>query len=281
MTPQEAARILGGRAYGNRVQCPGPGHGADDMSLTILFSQTGFAVHSFSSSDDWKECKDYVRTRLGLADDWKPDPTKIAAVKQSDDHFGFAMHIWRQCQPIAGTIVQRYLESRSIILPDCTSIGYHPSLKYNDTTHAAMVCLYRDIHTNEPRGIHRTFLSDQAVKIDRKMLGSAYGAAIKLDDNETVTTGLCVGEGVETCLSARQMGYAPTWALMSSRGVSDFPVLSGIDAITFLGERDKNRANEIACKAAAKRWIAEKVDAYIYFPVAGKDMNDAIRGDHG
>ena len=70
-----------------------------------------------------------------------------------------------------------------------------------------MVALFRDITTAKPCGIHRTFLDCNGRKLDRKMLGRARDAAIKLDQDGDVTLGLHVGEGVETCMAARQAGW--------------------------------------------------------------------------
>ena len=42
----------------------GPGHSSKDRSLSILITGSGFIVHSFAG-DDWRVCKDYVRSRLG------------------------------------------------------------------------------------------------------------------------------------------------------------------------------------------------------------------------
>src|SRR3954453_2474967 len=41
-------------------------------------------------------------------------------------------------------------------------------------------------------------------------------SAIKLDPDEDVTSGLVIGEGLETTLSARQVGLRPAWALGSA-----------------------------------------------------------------
>lgn len=279
MTPQEAARLLGGRARGNRVSCPGPGHSKGDQSLTVVFTADGFIVHTFSSSDTWKECKDYVRTKLGIADDWKPDPAKF---KQSEDpderNFEFAMEIWDKSHPAGDTIVAKYLAGRSIPLTEeISAIRYHPRLKYDGSFYPSMVCIYRNILTNEPCGVQRTFLRKDATKVDRRMLGPSAGAAIKIDDDDAITTSITVGEGLESCLSGRRLGFSPSWALMSSQGVTDFPVLNGVETITFLGERDNRRQNEFACKAAARRWIGQSREVNIHFPRIGKDMNDAIR----
>lgn len=280
MDAQTAARILGGRARGNRVSCPGPNHSKSDQSLTVIFTPDGLIVHSFSTRDDWKECKDYVKTKLGIADDWRPDPAKIKPEQDADTrNHDFAMEIWSQSRPAHGTVVTKYLSSRNIELPtDVECIRYHPGLKYDGARYEAMVTIYVDIATNEPRGVHRTFLRPDGTKLDRRMLGSAKGAAIKLDDDENITYGIHVGEGIETCLSARQLGFAPIWALMSAQGINDFPVREA-DALTILGEKDPMRTNEIACKNAARRWLSAGKEVHIRFPRDGNDMNDAVR--HG
>jgi putative DNA primase/helicase len=65
-TAREIARALGGDVIPpNRVLAPGPGHSAEDRSLSILITGSDFVVHSFSG-DDWRIAKDYVRARLGL-----------------------------------------------------------------------------------------------------------------------------------------------------------------------------------------------------------------------
>ena len=48
--------------------------------------------------------------------------------------------------------------------------------------------------------------------------------------------GIAIGEGFETCMAARQIGFRPVWALGSVGAIEDFPVLSGIECLTILGE---------------------------------------------
>jgi putative DNA primase/helicase len=62
---REIALALGGDVVSfNRVAAPGPGHSPKDRSLSILITGSDFIVHSFAG-DDWRVCKDYVRSRLG------------------------------------------------------------------------------------------------------------------------------------------------------------------------------------------------------------------------
>ena len=47
---QDLATLLGGDVDGDRVLCPGPGHSADDRSLSVTPAKNvdGFNVQSFS-----------------------------------------------------------------------------------------------------------------------------------------------------------------------------------------------------------------------------------------
>jgi hypothetical protein len=65
---QTIAEMLGGEVRGDHVYAPGPGHSADDLSLSVLLDANapeGFVVHSFAG-DDALVCRDYVRDKLGL-----------------------------------------------------------------------------------------------------------------------------------------------------------------------------------------------------------------------
>jgi putative DNA primase/helicase len=95
----------------------------------------------------------------------------------------------------------------------------------------AMIALLRDIRTDRPTGSHRTRLSPDGVKLDRRMLGQSAGSAVKLDCDEIVTNGLHVAEGLETGLAARAIGLRPVWSLGSAGSVAAFPVLSGINSL--------------------------------------------------
>ena len=73
ISPQQLASALGGEARGNKVTAPGPGHSADDRSLSILIDPSapdGFVVYSHAG-EDALPIKDYVRERAGLGK-WEP-----------------------------------------------------------------------------------------------------------------------------------------------------------------------------------------------------------------
>ena len=58
--------------------------------------------------------------------------------------------------------------------------------------------LMTDAVTNEPTGIHRTFLNPDGKKIERKMLGRQ--GVVRITPDEDVTYGLGIAEGVEDAI---------------------------------------------------------------------------------
>lgn len=82
-----AAKILGGEVEKpDRINVPGPGHSKRDRSLTVFFGDQcpeGFAVYSHAA-DDFRECRDYVRDKLGLPA-WKPGDKSEQPVFVADE----------------------------------------------------------------------------------------------------------------------------------------------------------------------------------------------------
>jgi hypothetical protein len=204
-----------------------------------------------------------------------------AAVKDdAAERSAFALRIWNEANDPRGTLVSQYLAPRGLALADdlaCSVIRFHPSLKFDAGYLGGMLVLFRDIRTDEPCGIHRTFLDNLARKVGRKMLGRAGGAAIKLDPDASIALGLHVGEGIETCIAARLAGFRPVWALGSANAIASFPVLSGIEAITILSEVDDGGANDRATRVCSARWIEEGREAFTVRPLIGADFNDLWR----
>jgi putative DNA primase/helicase len=286
LDPRNIAYILGGDVIGrDGVSAPGPGHSKADRSLSIKLNSRapgGFVVFSHAG-DDPIACRDYVRERLGL-DQWKPGKGKRAQFKPADSgpdpdkpSKAWALQIWSQSVNPIGTIVERYLrEHRGLELSEDIAgsvIRFHAGLKFDDAYIPGMVCLLRDIKSDEPCGIHRTFLDRKTgEKIDRKMLGIAKNAAIKLDQPGASLT---IGEGVETALSGRMAGLGPVWALGSSGAVRSFPVLKSLSEITILEENDPTSQRDV--EECARRYFKAGKPVNIVTPDIGNDLNDAWR----
>jgi putative DNA primase/helicase len=296
---REIARDLGGEVSGVQVLAPGPNHDRRDRSLSVKISASspeGFIVHSFAG-DSFEECRDYVKARLGIERSFPPRPiwapentprmSETAGTLNDDEsrRIERARAIWRESIDPRGTIVETYWRSRALEL-DGDLVGrvlrFHAACPWRDKDAdktifvPAMVAVMRSIATDEITAIHRTRLSTEGVKLDRRMLGVANGAAIKLNPDDTVTGGLAIGEGIETCASALQLGIRPTWALGSTSFVSAFPVLAGVECLTILAENDAASAK--ALDACAMRWHSADREVLINRSTCGKDLNDAIRG---
>ena len=285
LNPHTVARALGGDASGRNVLAPGPGHSRADRSLSIRIEPAaadGFIVHSFAS-DPPLECRDYVRAALGLRtrERWRMQssvrrsrPSIVALDNDADYRLALPLRFWNEARDPRNTIVADYLASRGLTLPDDIAndvIRFHPALKFNGETVGGMVALFRDIRTNEPCGIHRTFLNGAGRKLARKMLGRARDAAIKLVADEEVTLGLGIVEGVEDGLSVLK-GWQPIWVAASQGAINRFPVLAGIEALTIFADADI--VGMAAAEWCATRWVEAGKKVRICPPPASGPRHD-------
>lgn len=294
MNLKTIARLLGGEVTGQQVAAPGPGHSKYDRSMAVFFDNShpdGFRCHSFSG-DDWKTCRSHVKARLGITDGPAPRPAPIIVkpAKHDRDHgdrMAFAMSIWHEAKPIMATPAAVYLASRGIDLGRLPE-GIGEALRWNSSCpweggkHGAMIALLTDARTGEPKAIHRTAITPQGKKIDRKMLGPSGGCVVRLWPDETVTTGLVIGEGIETTLAAatglgtyKGTELTPVWATCTAVAMAKLPVLPGIEALTILVDHDENGAGQRAAMECSGRWTMADREVIRLIPEAlGEDFND-------
>lgn len=287
--PRALAQALGGEVAGYGILAPGPGHSAADRSLSVRLDSTapdGFIVHSFAG-DAAMECRAHVRAAIGSCGLFSSHGTDSSQSIHdliprggSLQRSALALNLWSEGRDPRGTVVATYLASRGLSIPDELAhsvIRFRPKLMTKTGSADCMLALFRDVRTNEPCGIHRTFLDRTGGKLGRKMLGRARSAAIKLNADEHVTLGLHIGEGIESCLAAYLAGFRPVWAVGSANAIAAFPVLPGIEAITILGENDDGGTNFRAACACAKRWTNAGREALAVWPQVGGDFNDVWR----
>jgi len=103
------------------------------------------------------------------------------------------------------------------------------------------------------------------------MLGIVHRAAVKLSP---VTDTLAIGEGIETCIAAQQLGHRPAWALGSVGGISFFPILDGIKRLLILAEAGE--PSERAIKISGTRWHNAGRRVRIIRSRVGSDLNDGL-----
>jgi putative DNA primase/helicase len=309
MDLRSIAHALGGEVSGRQVLAPGPGHSRLDRSLSIKIDPNapgGLLVNSFAG-DDPITCKDYVRQRLGWPA-WQPGeddrnrtihPSKVAAWDRAtidrevqeqrpmtDDeirNMEFAVRIWNEAQDPRGTLAERYLrEHRKLDLTDDLArniLRYHPRCPWrNENTGKtdrvpALIAAFRSIADDSITGIHRIALNPDGTKIGRKMLGPTRRAAVKLDNINGDE--LVIGEGIETCMAARQLGIAgAVWALGSTGSITFFPVLPNTRTLILLAETGEASAK--AVRFCGARWKRAGRRVRIARPLVGSDFNDAL-----
>jgi putative DNA primase/helicase len=302
------AVALEGEISGRQVLAPGPHHSPHDRSLAVCLSPDapdGFMCFSHAG-DDWRECRDYVRARLGLPEwqardehDRRAPPSRVnefdrdAVDRETENYRPYteddlvriarAAKLWDEAQVPRGTAAERYLNSRALELqPDLAGsvLRFHRRCPWrNENTGKteripALLAGFRSIENNEITAVHRIRVDqpERWPKADRRMLGIVRGAAIKLDTIEH--DALVIGEGLETSMAARQLGYRATWALGSVGAIAFFPVLEDVKTLTILGETGK--ASEDAIKMCGRRWSRARRHVRIAYSEIGSDINDAI-----
>ncbi|MND46010.1 hypothetical protein D3C80_368800 [compost metagenome] len=246
---KSAAAILGGETFrGNRVLCPGPGHTRHDRSLQVTFKADGsFTVTSYAG-DDFRECRDYVKARLGFSDNQPVSfatPMPVIDVDKLRKQQS-AASIWDRSTSLAGTLAETYLRSRHLSYGG-DALRYWPGGR-------VMVGLITDAITGDPIGIHRTFLDRDGKRIEKKMLGGAAGGVVRLSGDEEVTTALVIAEGIETALAAIAFGFTPAWACLSAGNLERFPIIQGIESLTILADNDQSGTGQDAAFKCAERW---------------------------
>jgi putative DNA primase/helicase len=303
MNLRSLAHALGGEVSGRQIIAPGPKHSPRDRSLAVRLDPAapdGFVVHSFAG-DDWQECRDYVRFRLGLPS-WEPgdeqqrmvgrdhlDKWDVAAVegesktRTEDDivRIQRAQNIWDQAvepgQQAKDYLASRALDPRKELFGNV--LRFHPNCPWrNENTGQTervpcLIAAFRSTIDDIVTGIHRIRIDQPQhwPKTQRMMLGVIKYSAIKLGNSGP---SLAIGEGLETCLAAMQLGIEPVWALGSVGNISFFPVLDGVGEIRILCETGE--ASRRAFKMCGRRWWKANRTVNRIRPTVGSDLNDSL-----
>jgi Toprim domain len=206
-----------------------------------------------------------------------------AEERKQRDNLARADQIWRQSYNITGTAGEAYLTCRGIALDDVPNFGglrWHPNCPWEGGTAPCVLARFTDAITGEPRGIWRRPINGAKPKT----LGPMGGCVIRLWPDEDVTTGLVLGEGVETTLSAstrfvhRNTLLRPAWAAGSAGNLENFPVLKRIDALTLLVDHDANGCGQEAARGCGERWRDANREVTLLTPrPVGADFNDLVR----
>jgi hypothetical protein len=244
-------RALGGDLWagGQRANVPGPGHGPDDRSVSLLLSGGRVVVHCFAG-DDWREVMADLAAR-GLVDasgrladaDAAPAAAAAASPPGRRERVAAARRLWAEARPLAGTLSARHLARRGVAPPP-EGLRHHPCVPAAVYARAgpgrpALVAAIRAPDAGEVVGVEVTYLAPDGgrarARLPRKTVGLCPpGAAVRL---APAGPRLLVGEGIFTCLSAGQRFGLPAWALLSAGNLRRWRPPSSVRFVLIAADR--------------------------------------------
>jgi Toprim domain/CHC2 zinc finger/DNA polymerase family A len=212
-----------------------------------------------------------------------PVTPKPSALNDEISKRTFALQLWEQARPIAGTLAARYLaDIRGVDLTALPAdidkaLRFHPRCSFGPgMRHPCLLALMRNAVTDVPVGIQRIALTADANKIDRRMLGSSGVVKLWPAGKELV-----IGEGLETVLAAAsRIPYddkplQPAWALLSAHMLSGLPIINGVEHLIILVDHDE--AGLTAATTCEERWTrAGRTVVQLTPDRPGDDFNDLV-----
>jgi hypothetical protein len=190
-----------------------------------------------------------------------------------------AHQLWRESQPVGGTLAERYLRDRGILCPLPDILRFHPSCWHQ--TAQRFPALVGLVEGAGGFAVHRTYLDPADggkadVEPPKAMLGACAGGAVRLSDGPEA---LVIAEGVETALSLAcglLRGPARIWAALSTSGMKRLVLPAEPGRLTIAPDGDapgREAAHALAARAAALGWRVSLLPA-----PQGRDWNDVLRG---
>jgi hypothetical protein len=210
-----------------------------------------------------------------------------------------AVNAWRNANPAAGSLAERYLQSRGITLPPPASIRFLPRQRnWSDGgTYPAMISLVQRVPGDEDHaalefgaslmdaGAHFTFLQGggpdapmvkAATDASKLTLGQLRHGGVWLTPIEKISEQLAVAEGIETALSVVQITNLPTVAALSAAGMRSLRWPPQVRRLWIAADNDQ--AGLKAAEALLERALRAGLHMDIKIPAEGKnDFNDLLR----
>ena len=288
MTAESVAWALGGRKAGDAWMATCPAHEDREPSLSIKDADNGKVLvrcHAGCEQDRviaalrsrglWEDSHHhihrFIRKQLSRPKNRPPDGEEDAKRTEA------ALAIWNAACPARATPVECYLASRGLHVSPPPALRFCNALKHpSGGIWPAMVGLVTRGVDDTPLAIHRTFLSRDGsgkapIEPQKMMLGPCRGGAVRLAALGDV---LMVGEGIETCLAAKQATGLPAWAALSTSGLRALNLPKSVRDVIVLADGDD--PGESAARDCASRWKRDGRRVRIARPPQGLDFNDML-----
>jgi putative DNA primase/helicase len=294
ITAADIAYTLGGaRREGREWRCRCPLHGG--RSLTLRDGKDGCVLVTCWGGCDRLDVLSELR-RLKVLDAGTSDcrPTTTGGEQNSArDAWRTvrALAIWRQAQPIAGTIVETYLRGPGISLDAWPwTLRFHPVCcrPRDDAGNfvpplPAMVALVEHVERG-PVAIHATYLrQDGSGKAEipkreqKASFGPVGGGAVRLGTLQR-DRWLVIAEGIETTLSVMQACGLQGWAALSANGIKNLILPPDAALVMLCADNDANGIGQGTAREAGRRFLHESRRVRIATPTtSGTDFNDLLK----
>lgn len=272
MTAEWLTERLGGAWRGTFGSAPCPAHEDRRPSLSIRDGDEAplLKCHAGCRSS---AVVDALRRR-GL---W-PIPDKVLRKREPSrtaENGIWAVRIWREALPIAGTIGELYLRTRGIADDLPPTLRYARNLKHRPTGlfFPAMIAAVQS-PARTITGIQRTFLkldgSGKATVSEAKLsLGAMGHGAVRLAAAGEV---LGIAEGVETSLSVTALFGLPCWASLGAERLGRIGLPAEVRRVVICGDI----GSEAAAYRARDMYMRQGREAEVRFPAVDKDFNDVL-----
>lgn len=208
------------------------------------------------------------------------DPVLPRTERGASDKTLAAQRLFGMGRPIAGTLVETYLEQRGITdLGPCPALRFHPTCYYRDGAaqerRPALLAAITDLD-GHISGIQRTWLEASGrgkapVTTPRRALGRQSGFGVRFGSVGEV---MLAGEGIETVLSLKTiLPVLPMVAALSASNLGALVLPKGLKRL-YVG-RDRDTAGYGAFERLARRALALGATAIALDPIHG-DFNDDL-----
>ena len=286
-TAAELARALGGRRSGHGWVARCPAHRDRQPSLSIADGADGRILLTCFAGCSWAAIRDVLRAR-SLWPVRQPHSSRATPDRGSchrppllevgSDRLAVVKRMWRGATAAPGTLVETYLQSRSITTPVPPTLRYAP-LRHRESARS-LPCMVAAVQAADGRliGLHRTYLRPDGrgkagVEPAKKMLGSCRGGAVRLSP---VGRRLALCEGIETGLSIREARPdLAVWCALSAGNLDRLTLPPQVEEVVLVADGDL--VGERAAGKAKWAYLDQGLSVQLVLPPTGQDVNDVLR----
>lgn len=231
---------LGGTWSGHVAMCRCPAHADSDPSLSIRQGDRGILVTCFAGCSREDVLRELRRVRPGQHYAL-PDPARAPRPANVE-------RIWDQAVDVRGTLAERYLARRNLLLPPPPDIRFHPRSPYLPKPKTAFLpaLLVAVREVGKLVAIQRIFLDSESADYTRKvMLGTPLSGAWR---GRAGGATLAIAEGFETADAFTRLNDIPCWASLGARRLDQLVIPTSVTTL-FIAEDNDPEGRRAAVQA--------------------------------